>query len=96
MRFFNKLFSSENTRKKQISEMKAFRSVGQKFNYLGVEIMVTDHCSIEDTGLGFLIKPELQGNYVNNSGEIVGISFDYKDLPAIISENETKQQTRYC
>ena len=71
-----------------IENLKAFRKLGEKFNYLGVTIIVTGHHELE-LGVGYRLnlRPVLKGDYKNDKGEIKSISFAYRELPALQAEN---------
>jgi hypothetical protein len=71
----------------QIDELVAFRKIGEKFNYMGVEIIVTSHKKLIPAGFCFVWEPCLSGDYKNNQGEIKSISFDYSELEALKAEN---------
>ena len=71
-----------------IDELNAFRKLGEKFNYLGVTIIVTGHHELEmGVGYGLNVRPVLKGDYKNYNGEIKPISFAYRELPALQAEN---------
>ena len=74
----------------QIEELKAFRDIGEKFNYMGVEIIVTHHYKIHMSIYSRSVIPILTGDYANNLGEIKAISFSHHELPNLIAENEAK------
>ncbi len=71
----------------RIDELKAFKNIGEKFNYLGVTIIVTGHSELEVYRHGVDLIPTLKGDYINGKGEIKPISFDYRELPALQAEN---------
>ena len=71
-----------------IDRLKAFKDIGEKFNYLGVEMIVTHHHEIS-LGLNYGIDliATLKADYRNNLGEIKSVSFSPGELPALIAEN---------
>lgn len=71
----------------KIDELKSFRCIGEKFNYLGVTIIVTGHSELYSIGLSLGRRPMLSGNYKNEKGEIKDISFSYRELPGLQAEN---------
>lgn len=70
-----------------IDELRAFRAIGEKFNYLGVTIICTGHSDLDLCGLNIIVRPVLKGDYKNDKGEINPISFSYRELPALKAEN---------
>ncbi len=67
-----------------IKELKSFRKMGEKFNYLGVEMTVCGHYKF-DPYFGY--TPSLRVDYVNKKGEIKSISFAYQELETLKKEN---------
>ena len=70
-----------------IEELKAFRDIGEKFNYLGATIICTGHFELDFYGLNIRIRPTLKGDYKNDKGEIKAISFGYRELQGLKAEN---------
>lgn len=73
-----------------MEEIKSFRDIGEKFNYLGVEMMVTGHFDVHfplNVYDSLRIKPCLKVDYVTKNGEIKGGTFYVKDLPMLRKEN---------
>ena len=67
--------------------LKDFRKVGEKFNYLGIEMIVTRHMGFS-TGFPFPVPtPELQAEYRDNNGILRKISFSPHKLECLIAEN---------
>ena len=67
-----------------INELQTFRKIGEKFNYLGIEMTVYSHFEyIPMVG----IIPELKANYVTKNGEIKSAYFRYSELPTLRKEN---------
>jgi hypothetical protein len=67
-----------------INELRSFRGIGEKFNYLGVEMTVYSHFEYIPM---FGIIPELKANYVTKNGEIKNACFGYSELPILRKEN---------
>jgi len=66
---------------KNYREMKSFRKVGEKFNFLGVEMTVVDVWQyLHGTSC-------MNAKYVDKNGVIREMSFRQKDLPLLRSEN---------
>ena len=89
--FKNKQAEKDKESKKKIEEIKElreFRDVGEKFNYIGIEMMVVSHCLYF---LGSKSKhPLLTCVYKNNNGEIRSMEFNYHELNSLRSENEVE------
>lgn len=66
---------------KNYREMKSFRKVGEKFNFLGVEMTVVDVWQYLHGTSCMNVK------YVDKNGVIREMSFRQKDLPLLRSEN---------
>ncbi len=71
--------------KRQIEELTEFRAVGDKFNYLGIELTVCTHAYYDPGTSCFYLR--FKAAYVNNHGELKGITFNYEELPALRKEN---------
>lgn len=71
----------------RIDELRAFRDIGEKFNYMGVEIIVTGHYEAVPCGFGIIFEACLKGDYKTDQGEIKNISFDHSELEALKAEN---------
>ena len=74
-----------DARQEQIKEMKAWRDIGQKFNYLGVKCIVVSHYKIVPSGM--LKIPLIEASYVDNLGVIHSITFGYSELKVLINQN---------
>lgn len=71
-----------------VDELKAFKDVGEKFNYLGQEMLVLGHKDYRMFAGGYThIEPKLMCEYVNNNGDIKKKSFHFDMLPILIAEN---------
>lgn len=88
------LFGSKKKEKKEedkalakIKELIAFRGVGERFVYLGVEFAVVSHDDPFFTGYKWVHYPKLQCRYVNDSGEVKEVSFEFSELNALKKEN---------
>jgi len=68
-------------RQDRLDELKSFREVGEKFNYLGATIICTGYFDSGYPTVG------LRGDYRNESGEIKNIFFSYSRLPVLMAEN---------
>ena len=86
------IVEQETERKKeQIEAIKDFRDIGEKFKYLGVEIIVTHHYSRSyHPYKGIIITPELSGDYVTANGELKKVCFSFSELGTLKSENYTR------
>lgn len=79
------------TLSEQIEELKLFRDIGEKFNYLGIEMIVTGHVRMTVAGQGTF--PILSANYVSNDGIVQNIEFTIDRLPVLIAENTQQFNT---
>tara|TARA_R100001198_G_C5075741_1_gene119710 strand:- start:16 stop:297 length:282 start_codon:yes stop_codon:yes gene_type:complete len=70
-----------------IDNFRSFRGVGERFKYLGVEMIVTSHCKTEFTGVKNITYALLTCDYKNDIGEIKLISFSPSELNTLIAEN---------
>jgi hypothetical protein len=66
-----------------IDELKAFREVGEKFNYMGIEMIVESHCQYTIDGA----FPRIYAAYKNSMGELKHAQFVRAELPALQAEN---------
>jgi hypothetical protein len=71
----------------RINELRAFRDIGDTFNYLGRTIIVTGHSTIMSSQFFFSRFPMLLGDYVDNEGIIRQVKFDYAELSGIKKQN---------
>jgi len=69
--------------RERIEEFRAFRGIGEKFHYLGIEMTVTAHGSIDPWG----VIPGLATHYVDQGGRVQKCTFNYNMLPALKAEN---------
>ena len=70
---------------KLIDEMKAWRKIGQKFNYLGRECVVTEYSEMKMIGMAFYIDVGIRANYADNLGVIHNISFSASESRALMA-----------
>jgi len=78
------LVNSEH--KKDIQAFKDFRDIGDRFTYLGIDMIVTDYyLKFSDVRLRVAT---LQADYVNKEGSIANIFFSIHELPGLIKENK--------
>jgi hypothetical protein len=68
----------------EVAQLKAFRDVGQTFNYLGMTCMVTGYYG---TYLGGQRYAVLQADYVDVTGLYHHIKFDVEKLPCLRNQN---------
>lgn len=61
-----------------------FRGIGEKFNYIGIEMIVERH-SVFFGKSGDI--PKLVASYVDKQGRLAKAEFDLCVLPALIAEN---------
>ena len=66
-----------------IEKLRSFRDVGEKFNYMGIEMIVERHCDFTQYGS----FPKITAAYKNNNGELNHAEFWVRDLPALRAEN---------
>jgi hypothetical protein len=67
----------------ELAELKAFRDVGETFNYLGRECVVTGHRYLPGR---FGCWPHMQFDYCDNNGVIHSMSARANELPALIKQ----------
>lgn len=70
-----------------IAELKAFRDIGQTFNYLGRTCIVCSHTTI----IGLLILPRLECDYVDDAGVIRRVMFSPQELPGLRAQNKESE-----
>ncbi len=77
---------------KQIQEIKDFRDIGDKFKFMGVDMVVESvfRQEVYHGVFSFTFKniPEIKAAYKDNSGVIRKATFSYKQLPRLIAENK--------
>lgn len=71
----------------KVKELREFRAIGDKFKYLGVEMIVFAHHYSYASVDGPTYRPLLRANYVNKEGDIRIIEFEYEELDAVKREN---------
>lgn len=68
--------------RKAREELLAFRNVGEKFDFLGLRMIVKSH----DCCSGYL-SLGIHALYVDKTDKIIDQFFDYNELPMLIAEN---------
>jgi hypothetical protein len=76
-----------DSQKMAIDNFRSFRGVGERFKYLGIEMIVTSHCKTGFTGMNTCTYALLTCDYKNDIGEIKIISFSPSELDTLIAEN---------
>jgi len=93
MNFFKKVEKSASSNDYQIGvdKFKSFRDIGQKFNYLGIEMIVVSHSKWLPTISTAERIPCLVAEYVGLKKEIVSVYFHLAVLPVLLAENPIKR-----
>lgn len=86
--FFKKKKESSNCRYETYKKLKKFRDIGEKFNYLSIEMVVTAHYEINIYSFETIARPVLKADYVDKNGIIRERCFCIRELPGLIKENE--------
>lgn len=76
-----------NYRQQAINRLKAFKKIGDKFNYLGVDMIVTAHSELRLSPIGADVIPVLVCDYKDLLGKIQVVRFSPHELPALEAEN---------
>ena len=79
-----------------IEKLKAFRDIGETFNYLGAKCVVTGHCHYEPCFPGIVAIPTLKFDYRDASGVIRSSSASVEDLPLLISQQSVAAAGLSC
>ena len=66
-----------------IDKLRSFRDVGEKFNYMGIEMIVESHYFSDID----CVYPRISAAYKNNNGELNHAEFQLHYLPALRAEN---------
>ncbi len=66
-----------------VSDLKAFRDVGEKFTYLGISMIVESHSRYYPFGN----LAQITAGYRNTHGELKYACFCRRELPALQAEN---------
>jgi hypothetical protein len=74
-------------KEKLVEELKQFRAKGEKFKYLGVEMIVTGHKELFIAPYCCTYFPCIKASYVNKQGDIKNVQFDYDELEVLKKEN---------
>ena len=82
--------SKEDYVDKEIAKLKAFRDIGETFNYLGRTCVVTGHWG---GGVDIGIIPELRFNYCDDLGVIRSYSIGQAELPGLIKRQKSSKGT---
>lgn len=79
------LFNSDTEKRleAEIEEFRQFRDIGETFNYLGRTLIVTAHT---ETAVDLGEYARLRCDYADNDGVIRQISFQPRELPALIAQ----------
>lgn len=77
----------DDARQADIERFRAFCGIGESFNYLGRECVVTGHATFIP-GLGVIAM--LQANYCDNLGVIRPLQWRISELPGL--QNQQKPQ----
>jgi len=72
-----------DTAQEAIDDLRSFRKIGQKFNYMGVNMIVESHYYFSPYG-GI---PRIKAAYKNEHGEIKHAEFLRRELPVLRAEN---------
>ncbi len=88
--FWNKKENAELIKTKadielKIAEIEAFRKDGEKFKYMGVEMIKTGNMRYA----GYFLDPTpcIHANYVDKNGVIRSVTFSYSELEVLKNEN---------
>ena len=71
-------------------ELRQFREAGEKFNYMGVEMLVTRHLIFADQEHPSATIPSLVADYVSKPGKIKTITFSIHQLEMLRNMNPEK------
>ena len=69
-----------------IDEFKAFRDIGETFNYLGRTCVVTGHFTVDFFCYGGSRMPGLTFNYADDLGVIHSMVASIRELPGLIKQ----------
>ncbi len=72
-----------NTTQEAIDDLASFRDIGEKFTYMGIEMIVESHYYFSLYG-GI---PRISAAYKNEHGELKHATFIRQELPALRAEN---------
>lgn len=72
-----------NHKEAAVMRLRAFRGVGEEFDYMGVRMVVRSHTDCHVTHLGVSCWPSLQCDYVDQLGRIQKAAFTPADLPGL-------------
>ena len=73
----------KNYTQEAIDELRSFRDIGEKFNYMGIEMIVESHLSL----VGHYIFARISAAYKNKNGDLKHAEFLRRELPALRAEN---------
>ena len=73
-----------------IARFREFRDIGETFNYLGRECVVTSHKTMFAYGFGGGYTPELKADYCDENGVVRTLVFRITELPTLIKQNGGK------
>lgn len=83
---------------KKIEQLHAFRSLGETFSYMGVEVKVTGYSTLIGSRAGIpMVIPQLRGDYVNAMGEVKELRLSYAEAMRIAREmtSDSHEGARY-
>lgn len=86
--FSKKEEPKEDRTQAYIDELRAFRDVGDTFNYLGRRCVVTGHYEFN---LHLGIIPVLKFDYADKHGVIHSMSASIRELPALVNQQNHKK-----
>lgn len=70
---------------KAINELREWRAIGESFQYLGRECVVTGHYRVSFHELGIHTYPELSADYADDLGVIRHVAFDMTEARALMA-----------
>jgi len=82
----------------RIDEIKAWRDIGEEFNYMGVKCLITHHYEFETRYHFYGMAPPMpypfkkaaiKAHYVDNQGKIHAVSFSYSEFGNLVKQNKT-------
>jgi hypothetical protein len=84
----SKPLTEEELQRKSMGE---FKAVGERFRFLGVDMLVMQDSTVDNYRSIISVYPCLVCRYVDKRGELRDAKFYFRDLPALIAESKRSQ-----
>jgi hypothetical protein len=78
----------------RIQALRAWRDVGQEFEYLGRRMVVVAHSRVEFSGVMVWLVPEVRARYADNAGKVHELTFCESEALALARLSDLQPNAR--